>query len=144
VSKGDDDEKATLWTWQEDHDLALLIIKKGNQPKLDWVSSKPAVRLGERVFAVSGQGGAGASITQGNVSDVFARGIQHTAPVGPAYRGAPLVNSDSQVVGVASADYAPLGFAPGTVTYAVPIASTCDRILRCPSGNAGGPGQRGG
>src|SRR5207249_8391304 len=65
VAKGNDAEKATLWTWQEDHDLALLIIKKGNQPKLNWVSGKPAVKLGERVFAVSGRGGAGASITQG-------------------------------------------------------------------------------
>src|SRR5205807_5814316 len=30
VRQGDQDIKATLWTWQDDHDLALLIINKPN------------------------------------------------------------------------------------------------------------------
>jgi S1-C subfamily serine protease len=144
VRNGQDDMKAQLWTWQESRDLALLIIDKPNQPKLPWVSSQTPTRLGERVFAVAGVGGSGASVTQGFVADIFAEGISHTALVGAAFRGAPLVNSNGEVVGVASDDYGPLGFFPGDVTFAVPINRTCERILRCPSGNAGGAGQQGG
>src|SRR5207253_320960 len=117
----------------EDHDLALLIIKKGNQPKLNWVSGKPAVKLGERVFAVSGRGGAGASITQGNVADVFARGIQHTAPVGAAYRGSPLVNSDGEVV-VGKGDGATARGAAG------PVSQGPSQSAGVPDGVRRGPG----
>jgi S1-C subfamily serine protease len=129
---GDQDLKATLWTWQEDRDLALLIVAKGDSPKLTWASG--TVKTGERVFAVSGLGASGGSVTQGFVSDVSANGIQSDTPIGAAFQGGPLVNSNGEVVAVASRSYSPLGFAPGEVTFAVPIRSTCDRILKCPSG----------
>ena len=34
VRQGDQAVKATLWTWQEDKDLALLILQKGNVPRV--------------------------------------------------------------------------------------------------------------
>ncbi|HET7654566.1 MAG TPA: serine protease [Acidimicrobiales bacterium] len=145
VRKGGDDLKATVWTWQPERDLALLIVDRPNLPKVKVNADRGAVKLGERVFAVSGLGGSGASIVQGQVADVFAEGIQHTAPVGQAFRGGPLIDSNGAVVGVTSADYGPLGFFPGDVTWAVPINRTCERILRCPNGQIGGAaGNRGG
>ena len=131
VRKGEETVKATLRTWQEERDLALLVVPKPNLPKLEWAEAS-SVKLGQRVFAVSGMGGAGSSITQGYVSDVFAEGYGHSAAVGSAYRGGPVINSDAAVVGLASKDYGPLGFHPGDVTYAVPIRKACDRVLRCP------------
>src|SRR5437763_4378872 len=53
---GDDDEKVQLWTWQDDHDLALLILSKPNQPRMDWAGDNP--KTGDRVFAASGLGAA--------------------------------------------------------------------------------------
>lgn len=134
IRKGNDEIRATLHTWDEAHDLALLIVARPNLPKLPWRTGPGAVRLGERLFAVSGLGGSGGAIVQGQIADVFADGIVHTAPVGASFRGGPLVNSDGEVLAVASVDYAPLGFAPGDVTFGVPVARACDRVLRCPSG----------
>ena len=126
MRQGDEELKATLWTWQEDHDLAVLVIARPNAPKLDWASANPPVKLGDRVFAVSGLGAGGGAISQGFVADVSAQGIQHDAAVGAAFQGGPLVDSDGHVVAVASRAYAPLGFDPGTVTWGVPIRSSCD------------------
>jgi S1-C subfamily serine protease len=134
VRKGNDEIRATLHTWDEARDLALLIVSRPNLPKLPWRSGADAARIGERLFAVSGLGGSGGAIVQGQIADVFADGIVHTAPVGASFRGGPLVNSDGEVLGVASADYAPLGFPPGDVTFGVPVARACERVLRCPSG----------
>ena len=144
VRRGGEEIRATLWTWQPERDLALLIIDKPNMPKVKWNTDKNPVTLGERVFAISGLGGSGASIVQGQVADVFAEGVQHTAPVGQSFRGGPLIDSDGNVVGVVSADYGPLGFHPGDVTWAIPVTKTCERILRCPGGDAASAGSRGG
>ena len=143
VSRGGDDEKAQLWTWEQDKDLALLILQKPNQPRLNWSSDSPAVSTGDRVFAVSGLGAAGGSITQGLVADVSGTGIMSDTQVGPAFQGGPLIDSKGDVVGVASRLYAPLGFPSDGVFFSVPIRSACDRVLRCPSGTPNAPGQQG-
>ncbi|MEJ7765545.1 MAG: S1C family serine protease, partial [Acidimicrobiales bacterium] len=103
--------KATLWTWDETKDLALLIIDKGSLPKVAFAPASPALKLGERVFAISGLGGTGTAITQGFVSDISASGIMHDAAIGQGFQGGPLINSDGKVLGVASRSYAPLGYA---------------------------------
>jgi S1-C subfamily serine protease len=141
VTKSGHDMKATLWTWQPERDLALLIVNQGNQPKLKFASGS-AVKTGDRVFALSGLGAAGAAITQGFVADVSSAGIQHDAAIGPQFQGGPLVNSDGDVVAVASRTYGPLGFRTDTVTFGVPIRASCDKVLHCPSGEPGGAGDR--
>lgn len=142
VRKGDEEIRATLWTWQEDKDLAVLVLDKGNVPKLDFAPRDPPLKTGERVFAVSGLGAAGGAITQGFVADVSGTGIQSDASVGVHFQGGPLVNSDGQVLGVASRAYAPIGFRPDGVFFSVPVRMACDRVLRCPSGTVGGAGNR--
>lgn len=136
ASKGNDKIKVRLDNWVEDKDLAVMTLPKGNQTKLDFVPQDKQPRIGERTFAVSGLGASGASITQGFVSDVSVDVIQHDSALGPSFQGGPLLNSDGQVTGVASMTYAPFGFPPaGGVSFAVPIRSTCDKLLRCPEGN---------
>jgi S1-C subfamily serine protease len=136
ASKGGQDVKAVVWTWQDDKDLALLQIPKGNQPKLKFAAVNPPVKTGDRVFAMSGLGAAGGAITEGFVADVSSAGIQNDAAVGPSFQGGPLVNSDGDVLAVASRSYAPLGFRPDAVWFSVPIRTACDRVVHCPSGDA--------
>jgi S1-C subfamily serine protease len=136
LRKGDEKLEGTLVTWEEGRDLALVSVKRGNLERLEWSDSNPVVDPGERVFAVAGLGTQGTSFTQGLVSDVSATGIQHDAPVGMQFQGGPLINAEGQVVGISSRAYAPLGFAPDAVWYAAPIRLACDKVLRCPDGNA--------
>jgi S1-C subfamily serine protease len=144
VTRGGEDVKVQVWTWQEDKDLALLILPRQNQPRLDWSADSPPVKTGDRVFAVSGLGAGGGSITQGLVSDVSATGILSDTQIAPFLQGGPLINSKGDVVGVASRAYAPLGFPSDGVFFSVPIRSACDRVLRCPSGTPNAPGQKSG
>src|SRR5438105_2752992 len=138
---GDDDEKVQLWTWQDDHDLALLILSKPNQARLDW--SGDNAKTGDRIYAVSGLGAGGGSITQGLVSDVSAAGILSDTQVGQEFQGGPVINSKGEVLAIASRSYAPLGFVSDGVFFSVPVHSACDRVLRCPSGTPNAPGQKG-
>ncbi|MDQ1375387.1 MAG: putative serine protease PepD, partial [Actinomycetota bacterium] len=92
VRKGNQELKADLYTWEEGRDLALLIVAKGDIPKLSFAPRDPALKVGERVFAISGLGSAGTSVSQGSVADVSANGIQHDAAVGQSFQGGPLVN----------------------------------------------------
>ena len=142
VRKGDETLDATLWTWDEEHDLALLVVKKGNLPRLEWAPEEPPLGLGQRLFVVAGIGGAGASITQGFVSDVSSSEIQHSAPVSGGFEGGPLIDSGGRVLGMASRVYAPLGFTSDQSTYAPPIRITCERVLRCPGDSAEAPSSR--
>jgi S1-C subfamily serine protease len=139
---GEEDIKATLWTWHEDKDLALLVIPKGGAPRLPWATGSPPIRTGERTFAVSGLGGGGGAITQGFVADISEPTVQHTAAVGTQFQGGPLVNSNGEVVAVTSRLYAPLGFTSDQVPFAVPVRMTCERVLKCPEGSPPAPGER--
>jgi S1-C subfamily serine protease len=140
LRKGDDRLSATLHTWQEERDLALLIVDRANLPRLTWAEGTPPTETGERVFSMSGIGGAGSSVSPGTVADIFDGGIQHTAAVGDAFVGGPLLNRDGEVLGVASKEYAPLGFRGGSVPFAIPIRIACEKVLRCPEGGAAQPG----
>jgi S1-C subfamily serine protease len=139
LRKGDEKLNADLVTWEEARDLALVSVKRGNLPRLEWSSSDPVADPGERLFAVSGLGAQGGSVSQGLVTDISSAGLQHDAPVGVHFQGGPLVNSNGQVVAIASRAYAPLGFRSDAVWFAPPIRSACDKVLRCP-GDSGAAG----
>jgi len=126
--------KSTVWTWDVRFDLALIVLAKGNLPHLGAAPTTPAPALGDRLFAISGLGSLGGSAVQGVLSDVSAEGIQHTAPVGEAFQGGPLVNSDGLVVAVASRTYQPLNFASDGVWFAPFVHAACDVVLTCPGG----------
>jgi S1-C subfamily serine protease len=132
LRKGDDEIIAALTRWDPDNDLALLSVQRGGLPALSWAPTEPPVAIGDRVFAVSGLGGAGASITQGFVAGVSVEGVQHGAPIGPAFQGGPLLNSRGEVVAVASRTYAPLNFVTDTVLFGVPVRNACVEVVQCP------------
>lgn len=132
LRKGDDTLKASLTSWDPANDLALLTVDTPSLKALPWASTSPSPQIGDRVFVVSGLGGAGGAISQGFVAGVSAEGIQHDSPVGAAFQGGPLLNSGGQVLAVASRSYAPLGFPSEAVFFGVPIRSSCAKVIRCP------------
>jgi S1-C subfamily serine protease len=136
IRKGDEELRVELSSWDAANDLALLTVDRPNLPALPWAPTDPPLQIGDRVFVVSGLGAAGGSISQGFVADVSATGIQHDSPVGAAFQGGPLLNSNGEVVAVASRAYSPLGFAPEAVFFGVPIRSSCTEVIRCPDGSA--------
>ena len=143
VRQGDTEIKAELWTWHEERDLALLVLAKGSVPRLKLASNDPPINTGERLFAISGLGTAGGAVAQGFVADVSAAGIQHDAAIGQAYQGGQLVNSEGEVVAVASRSYAPLGFSTDGVYFAPLVSAACEKVLKCPSGTeVSGPGAK--
>lgn len=143
IRKNNQDVRAQLYNWDPANDLALLIVNEPNLPKLSFAPAAPGLRVGDTVYAVSGLGSAGGSITGGSVADASSNVIQDDAPLGPPGQGGPVLNTTDEVVGVASLAYAPLGFASQGVYFTVPIANACTHILRCPGGNIGGVGTQG-
>ena len=93
---------------------------------------------GRRVYVGSGLGGSGVSLSPGLVIDQSQAGIQHSAPVGNAWQGGPLLTAEGEVLGIASIAYAPLGFDPGDLTFAVPVEGACERVLTCSGGEVSG------
>jgi S1-C subfamily serine protease len=130
---------ATLWSWQEDKDIALLIVQKGNLPKLQWAKSD-STKVGTQVFAVSGFGTAGGAVTNGFIADVSTSGVQHSAALGTAFRGGPLLDGTGKVVAILSKTYSPFGFASDGVWFAPPVTAACDKVLKCPNGQVTGAG----
>ena len=140
VRQGEEELVAEVVSWEEGRDLALLAIPRGGVERLAWAETT----TGERVFSISGLGGAGGSASQGLVGDVSAAGIQHDTPLGPQFQGAPLVNASGEVVAVSSRAYAPLGFPPDDVYFAPAIADACLELLVCPEDRGQAEGVGGG
>jgi hypothetical protein len=136
VRQGTEETKVSVWTWDERYDLALIILPRGGLPILQAATTTPAI--GDRVYAASGLGSLGSSATDGMITDVSSSGIQHTAPIGPAFQGGPLLNAAGQVVAVSSRSYEPLNFPTDAVWFAPFIQSACARVLQCPAGALGG------
>lgn len=131
VSNGGSQVKATLWTWQEDRDLALLVIGR-SAPSLSWADSDPPAKPGDKVYVVSG--GAGGPVA-GVISSISPASIQHNVFVDPKRQGAPLLNEKGQILGMTSLSFNPQALPTDLTFYAVPIAAACDRVLSCGSGN---------
>ncbi|MEM7275394.1 MAG: serine protease [Actinomycetota bacterium] len=128
---------ATLWSWDAQRDLALLVV--GDQiPTLDLADPSTRVRaVGGRVFAMSGFGGQGATASPGLLLDQSQIGLQHTAPVGTLFVGGPLLDAEGRVLGVAAQAYRPLGIEPGQVAHAPDVTVICESILRCSEQDGG-------
>ncbi len=126
---------ATLWTWQESTDLALLVIPKGSLPALPWADPSPPTKPGDQIFAVGSQ-----RVTPGIVSTFLPSSIQHSVFVDDPMRGAPLVNVKGEVLGIASAAYAGGGVPTDTAFFGVPIRAACVTVINCPGITAPEPG----
>ncbi len=141
--KGSAQLTATLVSWDPAHDLALLSVPKDGIPVLGWASDPAQSKLlGSVVFAISGTGGAGAALSPGTVIDQSTAGFRSTVALGTDFQGAPIINVDGKVVGVASLTFNPLGYDPGAVRWAPPVSAACDHVLTCGTAapTAGKPG----
>jgi S1-C subfamily serine protease len=144
VRKLTEEIPAEVWNWDAERDLALIRVEKSGVEVLEWAGDEAAASsLGSRIFPISGLGGAGATLTTGVIIDQSAAGFQHTAPLGTAFQGGPIVTVDGKVLGVASLNYKPLGFDPGEIHMALPINNVCQKLLQCGGANRQ-PGAEGG
>lgn len=133
VRNGGAEVQASLWTWQEDRDLALLVTGR-TAPSLSWADSDPPAKAGDKVYVMAGTGGA----MVGVLSAVTPTNIRHNVFVDQRRQGAPLLNEKGQVLGMVS--LAPEVGAPAGDTFsAVPISVACERVLSCGDGSAGAP-----
>lgn len=91
-------------------DLILLAVKDLKAPPLT-IGDSAALQVGDDVFALGNPYGPKGTLSAGSVSNIrrIEGGalIQITAPVFPGGNGAPIVNNDAEVVGVAVASLAP-------------------------------------
>jgi S1-C subfamily serine protease len=136
VRSGNSDIKATLWSWQEERDLALLVTSR-QIASLTWADDDPPVKAGDKIYLVAG--GAGGPVA-GVISAVSPTTITHNIFVDARRQGAPILNERGQVLGIATLALTPPGVVPPPDTFfAVPIAGACERVLNCGGGNASVP-----
>jgi S1-C subfamily serine protease len=134
IQQGGNSTAVTVQSWDPQYDLALLILHQGNLTALTAAPTSPSQQPGGRLYAVSGSGSAGASISQGAIIDVSTNGLAVDVALGPQFQGGPLVNQSGQVVAVASRSYSPLGFASNGVWYVPYVEAACSKVLSCPGG----------
>jgi S1-C subfamily serine protease len=134
VQQGQTSTRVTVNTWDPQYDLALLVLPQGGLHPLTAATPSPAPQPGDRIYAVSGLGSAGASVTQGSIVDVSASGVAVDASIAQAFQGGPLIDQSGQVLAVASRTYAPLGFSSQGVWYAPYVEAACNKVLTCPGG----------
>lgn len=140
VRQGDGaDQVVTLRTWDSAHDLALLVMNKGNEPVLHGTNGILAV-LGQKVYEVTGVGGPTGAITAGKLTTVAAGKLETDTPQADAPRGAPLIDTSGDVLGLVSfANGAPspspaASPAAPAAHATVPIGDACRQVLVCPGG----------
>lgn len=130
VRIGSTDREGTVWSWDEGRDLALVIIKVGNLPVLEWEKNDPPV--GSLIWAVgAAPGKLRAAASQGYVLDNGQDGYLVDADVANSSAGGPLITREAKVLGVLSINYAPGGY-PSSKGWVVPIKLACQKVLRCP------------
>jgi hypothetical protein len=143
VHQGDGpDQPVTIRTWDAAHDLALLVMDKGNQPVLHSTGGVAPV-LGQRVYEVSGAGGPTGALTAGKLVALSDGTLDTDIPQDAAARGGPVIDSGGDVLGMVSSAYLPpapaTNASPSTTNAAaahagVPIQDACLEVLVCPGG----------
>ncbi|MDQ4133975.1 MAG: S1C family serine protease [Actinomycetota bacterium] len=137
VKNGSFSGPATLWTWEEGRDLAVLDVPRGGQPALPWAPETPPLRVGDQIFLVSHD-----RVTPGLVTGLSPLSIQHNIFVEDPFRGAALVNVKGELLGIGSATYTGGGTPTDTAFFSPTIRTACARALRCPGvdpASVGGP-----
>ncbi|MDQ2727760.1 MAG: serine protease [Actinomycetota bacterium] len=132
---GGADQSVTLRTWDAAHDLALLVMDKGNQPVLHGTSGIPPT-LGQQVYEVSAAGSPTGAITAGKLTAVAAGALDDDAPHDNPSRGGPVIDTNGDALGMASSAYvSPQPDTNSTAHASVPIQAACRQVLVCPGGS---------
>lgn len=127
-------------------DVAVLVLRGGPLPVLDWRPADQAVTRGDALYAAGIAGPGTAAVAEGKVAGVSAAAIVPSMPLNEFLGGGPLLDASGQVVGVSSLDYMPFGRVEGSMSYGVPIRAVCRRLVRCTASDVGaeGLGEEGG
>ncbi len=135
VSGGGFNGKAQLYTWDDAHDLALLIAGGSSTPAIPWIANPADPKAGDKVFVLGGDG----KLKPGLISTVSDQAIEHNVFIDDAMRGGPVVNVKGEVIAVSSAVYTGGGTPTDTAFFGVPIRASCGEVLAC-TGAFAGPG----
>ncbi len=131
VRNGGSESTATLWTWQEDKDLALLVIPRAAPPLL-WATENPEGKPDDRVFLAA----EGAGLAPGKILSSSSTAIQHNISTDDRRQGGALINEKGEVLGMASHEFNPGDVGTDRIFVAVPMRSSCGQVLSCGGGNA--------
>lgn len=129
------DVPVAVRAWDQQYDLALLVLPRGGLPKLVPAPTDPGPVPGDHLFAVSGLASAGAKVIQGTIDDVSADGLQVDVAIGSDFQGGPLVTQNGQLVSVSSRSYSPLGFTTDGAWFVPYVGAACNKVLSCPGGS---------
>ncbi|MDQ6927521.1 MAG: serine protease [Actinomycetota bacterium] len=134
VQNGSFNGPATLWTWEDDRDLALLAVSRPRAENIEWDNEKPDPKAGDRIFAIAG--GPDNRVTPGLLTAVNGGVFQHNIFIDDARRGGPIVNIKGEVIGISSAAFTGGGLPTDAAFFAVPIHGLCDAVMVCGGANA--------
>lgn len=123
----------TVHAFDRDLDLAAILLRGGPLPITEWRPPDEALALGDAVYLVGIGGPDTPTIAEGRVAALSARTIVPTVAFNSFTAGGPLMDNDGRVVGIATPGFRPFGPGEGALSYAVPIRSLCDGLLRCTS-----------
>jgi hypothetical protein len=87
---------ATLWNWDPDADLAILMTS-ASLPPLRYASEG---KIGDTVIAIGSPRGLAGTLTTGVISQVYPNQYQTDVALNPGNSGGPLLDSEGDVLGV--------------------------------------------
>ncbi|MGH2717831.1 MAG: trypsin-like peptidase domain-containing protein [Actinomycetota bacterium] len=140
------DHSGTVYSWDAADNLALIVVRVGNVPALQFSNDVPSTGL--NVWAMSASGGQfGATAAAGQVVSNGGHNVSTSAAFGVQATGGPLVDQEGNVVGVlyvpqasslasggTRASPSPSGSPPPStaVGLAIPVHLACVQVIICP------------
>ena len=114
--------RAMLWNWDEENDLATIMIDL----RLPVLLDGPEGAIGDQVVAVGSPLGFSGTITTGIISQIYEDAYQTDAAVNPGNSGGPLLDMRGRLLGVTT-----LGFGREGLNIAFRQALLCEQLVLC-------------
>jgi S1-C subfamily serine protease len=114
--------RAMLWNWDEENDLATIMIEL----RLPVLLDGPEGAIGDQVVAVGSPLGFSGTITTGIISQIYEDAYQTDAAVNPGNSGGPLLDMRGRLLGVTT-----LGFGREGLNIAFRQALLCEQLVLC-------------
>lgn len=127
VRRGDSTQLATLGTYDETNDLAVIWVRSA-LPALD-PADPPA--LGDQVVVIGSPLGREQTVTQGVVSNIYPKSFQTDAAINPGNSGGPLLDRHGDVLGVTTSKQISLDGSVEGTGFAVRMRVRCEQLIDC-------------
>lgn len=122
VTNAGERPRAILWSWDEENDLALIMVRAPLPP----LSEADEGEIGDRVVAIGSPEGFTGTITSGIISQVYSDAYQTDAALNHGNSGGPLLDMNGDVLGINT-----LGIGREGLNIAFRPNLLCERILVC-------------